>query len=141
VLLIDPDDDPIASWPRLGRCSAFLVPQKQCFTAKSAEDSQYRPRYPDQLISHLAAIAEAPASDLVVDVGSGTGIWTAPTESSNPSQCRYDSLMHPRTRHTPAGAAALSLPRLSGALVHDVGIDIEHRPRRLARGQQCLAER
>ena len=44
-------------------------------------------------------------------------------------------------RHIPAGAAALSLPRLSGALVHDVGIDIEHQPRRLARGQQCLAER
>ena len=39
--------------------------------------SQYRPRYPDQLISHLTAvIAEAPASDLVVDVGAGTGIFS-----------------------------------------------------------------
>jgi hypothetical protein len=47
----------------------------------------------------------------------------------------------PQTSATPAGAAPLGSPRLSGALVHDVGIDIEHRPRRLARGQQCLAER
>jgi hypothetical protein len=39
--------------------------------------SRYRPRYPDRLISQLAAIiAEAPASDLVVDVGASTGIFT-----------------------------------------------------------------
>jgi hypothetical protein len=39
--------------------------------------SQYRPRYPDRLISQLAdKIAAAPASDLVVDVGAGTGIFT-----------------------------------------------------------------
>jgi hypothetical protein len=34
-----------------------------------------------------------------------------------------------------------SSSRASGALVNDVGIDIKHRPRRLARRQQCLAER
>jgi hypothetical protein len=39
--------------------------------------SQYRLRYPGRLISHLAAIiAAAPASDLVVDVNVGTGIFT-----------------------------------------------------------------
>ena len=51
--------------------------------------SQYRPRYPDQLISHLAAIiAEAPASDLVVDVGSGTGIFTRQLRAALPDEIR-----------------------------------------------------
>jgi hypothetical protein len=43
-------------------------------------------------------------------------------------------------RATPTGAAPLSSRRVSGALVHDVGSDVEHRPRRLTGGQQCLAE-
>ena len=47
--------------------------------------SQYRPRYPDQLISHLAdIIAKAPASNLVVDVGSGTGIFTRQLRAALP---------------------------------------------------------
>jgi tRNA G46 methylase TrmB len=51
--------------------------------------SQYRPRCPDQLISHLAAIiAEAPASDLVVDVGSGTGIFIRQLGAALPDEIR-----------------------------------------------------
>jgi ubiquinone/menaquinone biosynthesis C-methylase UbiE len=51
--------------------------------------SQYRPRYPEQLISHLAAIiAEVPASDLVVDVGSGTGIFTRQLRAALPDDIR-----------------------------------------------------
>jgi ubiquinone/menaquinone biosynthesis C-methylase UbiE len=51
--------------------------------------SQYRPRYPDRLFSHLAAnIAEAPASDLVVDVGSGTGIFTRQLRAVLPDEIR-----------------------------------------------------
>jgi ubiquinone/menaquinone biosynthesis C-methylase UbiE len=51
--------------------------------------SQYRPRYPDQLISHLAAvIAEAPASDLVLDIGSGTGIFTRQLRAALPDEIR-----------------------------------------------------
>jgi len=51
--------------------------------------SQYRPRYPDQLISHLAAvIAEAPASDLVVDVGVGTGIFTRQLRATLPDEIK-----------------------------------------------------
>ena len=49
--------------------------------------SQYRPRYPDRLISHLAdMIAEAPASDLVVDVGAGTGISTRQLRAALPRE-------------------------------------------------------
>jgi ubiquinone/menaquinone biosynthesis C-methylase UbiE len=51
--------------------------------------SRYRPRYPDRLISHLAAIiAEAPASDLVVDVGAGTGIFTRQLRAALPGEIR-----------------------------------------------------
>ncbi len=51
--------------------------------------SQHRPRYPDRLISHLAAIiAEAPASDLVVDVGAGTGIFTRQHRAALPDEIR-----------------------------------------------------
>ena len=51
--------------------------------------SQYRPRYPDQLISHLAdIIAKAPASNLVVDVGSGTGIFTRQLRGALPDAMR-----------------------------------------------------
>ena len=38
-------------------------------------------------------------------------------------------------------AARCRSPRARRALVHDVGIDVDHRTRGLARGQQCLAER
>jgi ubiquinone/menaquinone biosynthesis C-methylase UbiE len=51
--------------------------------------SQYRPRYPDQLISHLTAvIAEAPASDLVVDVGAGTGIFSRQLRAALPNEIK-----------------------------------------------------
>jgi hypothetical protein len=51
--------------------------------------SQYRPRYPDQLISHLAdIIAKAPASNLVVNVGSGTGIFTRQLRGALPDAMR-----------------------------------------------------
>jgi len=51
--------------------------------------SQYRPRYPGQLISHLSAvIAEAPAPDLVVDVGAGTGIFTRQLRTALPDQIK-----------------------------------------------------
>jgi ubiquinone/menaquinone biosynthesis C-methylase UbiE len=51
--------------------------------------SRYRPRYPDRLISHLAAIiAKAPASDLVVDVGAGTGIFTRQLRAALPDKIR-----------------------------------------------------
>jgi ubiquinone/menaquinone biosynthesis C-methylase UbiE len=51
--------------------------------------SQYRPRYPDHLISHLAdIIAKAPASNLVVDVGSGTGIFTRQLRAALPDAMR-----------------------------------------------------
>jgi ubiquinone/menaquinone biosynthesis C-methylase UbiE len=51
--------------------------------------SQYRPRYPDQLISHLAdIIAKAPASNLVVDVGSGIGIFTRQLRAALPDSMR-----------------------------------------------------
>src|SRR5690348_9774280 len=51
--------------------------------------SQYRPRYPVQLISHLAdIIAKAPASNLVVDVGSGTGIFTRQLRAALPHAMR-----------------------------------------------------
>ena len=51
--------------------------------------SQYRPRYPDHLISHLAdIIAKAPASNLVVDVGSGTGIFTRQLKAALPDTMR-----------------------------------------------------
>jgi ubiquinone/menaquinone biosynthesis C-methylase UbiE len=49
--------------------------------------SQYRPRYPDQLISHLAAIiVEVPASDLVV--GAGTGIFARQLRAALPNEIR-----------------------------------------------------
>ena len=39
--------------------------------------SQYRPRYPDVLIAHLAGIIEtASAAEFVLDIGSGTGAFT-----------------------------------------------------------------
>jgi ubiquinone/menaquinone biosynthesis C-methylase UbiE len=53
--------------------------------------SQYRPRYPDRLISHLAAIiieAEASPADLVVDVGAGTGIFTRQLRAALPGEIR-----------------------------------------------------
>jgi SAM-dependent methyltransferase len=51
--------------------------------------SQYRPRYPDHLISHLAdIIAKAPASNLVVDVGYGTGIFTRQLQAALPDTMR-----------------------------------------------------
>jgi hypothetical protein len=61
------------------------------------------------------------------------GCFLCGTDGSNPS---------PSTGESAANLTfgPLSSPRLSGALVHDVGINIEHRPRRLARGQQCPAE-
>jgi ubiquinone/menaquinone biosynthesis C-methylase UbiE len=55
----------------------------------AGQDSQYRPRYPDRLISHLAAIiAKTPGSDLVVDVGSGTGIFTRQLRAALPDEIR-----------------------------------------------------
>jgi hypothetical protein len=49
--------------------------------------SQNWPRYPAQLISHLAAIiSDAPASDLVVDVG--TGIFTRQLKAALPDEIR-----------------------------------------------------
>jgi ubiquinone/menaquinone biosynthesis C-methylase UbiE len=51
--------------------------------------SQYRPRYPEQLISHLAdIIAKAPASNLDVDVGSDTGIFTRQLRAALPDAMR-----------------------------------------------------
>ena len=74
--------------------------------------SQYRPRYPDRLISHLAAIiVEAPASDLVVDVGAGTGIFTRQLRAL-PDEIRIvglepsPSLPYQGTAHSGRGSGA-----------------------------------
>ena len=62
-----------------------MAQDTQRYDRLAEQYSQYRPRYPDQLISHLAdMIAEAPASDLVVDVGAGTGISTRQLRAALP---------------------------------------------------------
>jgi ubiquinone/menaquinone biosynthesis C-methylase UbiE len=54
-----------------------MAQDTQRYDRLAAQYSQYRPRYPARLISHLAAIiAAVPAINLVVDVGAGTGIFT-----------------------------------------------------------------
>jgi len=75
--------------------------------------SQYRPSYPDQLISHLAdMINEAPASDLVVDVGAGTGISTRQLRAALPDEIRIVgielslSLPYQGTAHSVRGPGA-----------------------------------
>jgi ubiquinone/menaquinone biosynthesis C-methylase UbiE len=87
--------------------------------------SQYRPRYADQLISRLAAIiAEAPASDLVVDVGSGTGIFTRQLRAALPGEIRIVGIepspsMRAQAVSETADDTGLAL---SGARAHDVEI-------------------
>lgn len=47
---------------------------------------RYRPRYPDALISYLVnIIAKVPGSDVVVDVGAGTGIFSRQLRAVLPS--------------------------------------------------------
>jgi ubiquinone/menaquinone biosynthesis C-methylase UbiE len=66
-----------------------MAQDTQRYDRLAEQYSQYRPCYPDQLISHLAAIiAEAPASDLVVDVGAGTGIFTRQFRAALPGEIR-----------------------------------------------------
>ena len=54
--------------------------------------SQYRPRYPDRLVAHLAGIiGTAPTvsgGSLVLDVGSGTGAFTRMLRAALPSRTR-----------------------------------------------------
>jgi ubiquinone/menaquinone biosynthesis C-methylase UbiE len=54
--------------------------------------SQYRPRYPDRLVAHLAGIiGTAPAvsgASIVLDVGSGTGAFTRRLRAALPSETR-----------------------------------------------------
>jgi hypothetical protein len=64
---------------------------------------------PDQLISHLAAmIAEAPASDLVVDVGAGTGIFTRQLRAAPP--LTYPPPARDQVRVTTPSAGSRSRP-------------------------------
>jgi ubiquinone/menaquinone biosynthesis C-methylase UbiE len=75
--------------------------------------NQHRPRYPDRLISHLAdMIAEAPASDLVVDVGAGTGIFARQLRAALPDEITIvgiepsPSLPYQGTAHSGRGPGA-----------------------------------
>jgi ubiquinone/menaquinone biosynthesis C-methylase UbiE len=66
-----------------------MAQDTQRYDRLAEQYSQYRPRYPDRLISHLAAIiVEAPASDLVVDFGAGTGIFTRQLRAALPDDIR-----------------------------------------------------
>jgi ubiquinone/menaquinone biosynthesis C-methylase UbiE len=61
----------------------------QRYDTLAEQYSQYRPRYPDQLISHVAAIiAKTAGSNLVVDVGAGTGIFTRQLRAALPDEIR-----------------------------------------------------
>jgi predicted O-methyltransferase YrrM len=66
-----------------------MAQDTQRYEALAEQYSQYRPRYPDQLISHLAAlIAKSPGANLVVDVGAGTGIFTRQLRAALPDEIR-----------------------------------------------------
>src|SRR5882672_8908159 len=84
------------SWPRglptidaTRRQGSGMAQDTRRYDRLAEQYSRYRPRYPGRLISHLAAIiAEAPASDLVVDVGAGTGIFTRQLRAVLPDEIR-----------------------------------------------------
>jgi hypothetical protein len=56
-----------------------MVPHSGRYDRVAGSYSQYRPRYPDELLAHLAGlIATVPATSgagLVLDIGSGTGTF------------------------------------------------------------------
>jgi ubiquinone/menaquinone biosynthesis C-methylase UbiE len=55
----------------------IMVEKTQRYDRVAAQYHRYRPRYPEALISHLAkTVGEVTGADVVVDVGSGTGIFS-----------------------------------------------------------------
>jgi trans-aconitate methyltransferase len=101
-----------------------MAQDTQRYDRLARQCSQYRPRYPDRLISHLAAIiVEAPASDLVVDVGSGTGIFTRQLRAALPDDISVGIEPSPSMRSQAVAETADDADlALSGARAHDVEI-------------------
>jgi SAM-dependent methyltransferase len=69
-----------------------MARHSQRYDRIAGDYSQYRPRYPDRLVAHLAGIiATAPAvsgGGLVLDIGSGTGAFTRRLRAALPSDTR-----------------------------------------------------
>ena len=101
--------------------------------------SQYRLRYPGRLISHLAAIiVEAPASDLVVDVGAGTGFLPVSSGRCPMKSGSSASSPAPRSRTKEPRIPAAVLVRNAAAL--GVRLAARHGDRGRVRRRPCTAE-
>lgn len=64
-----------------------MAQKTQRYDRVAGQYHRYRPRYPDALISHLAKIiGEVPGADVVVDVGTGTGIFARQLRAALPNK-------------------------------------------------------
>ncbi len=70
------------------------VPPHTRYDRVATSYSQYRPRYPDVLVAHLAAIIEAAdAAEFVFKFGSGTGAFTRQLRPALPGSGEIDDFV------------------------------------------------